>query len=84
MSPRPTATVWLPLLVIALGVVVAVNVNVVVGMWTLAAFALGGAVIRATGWFGGGLRIRRRVVDTTFLVLIAAAITFVATSGVLD
>ncbi len=53
-------------------------------MWTLAAFALGGAVIRATGWFGGGLRIRRRVVDTTFLVLIAAAITFVATSGVLD
>jgi len=84
MIPRPTPAVWLPLLVVVLGLVVAVDIDVVAGMWVLAALALGGAVVRATGWFGGGLKIRRRAVDTAFLMLVAAAIAFVAGSGVLD
>ncbi len=84
MTPRPSAIVWLPLLLVALGVVVAVDVSVVVAMWGFAGLALTGAVVRAFNWGSGALRVRRRAVDASVLAFFAVAIAFVASSGVLD
>ncbi len=83
MPPRPSAAVWLPPLLAALGVVVAVDVGATAGVWTLAGLAFCGAAVRAFGFRGWGLSVRRRAVDAAALGLLAAGLAFVAGSGVL-